>query len=540
MKTFKNKGTIYFVVTLVLSLSVSCNNNLDEVIYSELTTENYTVTSAHQLIGIEYGIMRQLIDHWNYYTTQEISADALVMPANASGWDDGGIYRHYHLHTWNSESPQITNLWNTLFSGVINANRIIEQIENGNVPSSDGSTIESLIAEMKVARAFNYWLLMDNFGDVPLITVYNDELVSKSSRKEIFDFVVQELVINIPLLSESNNQLYYGRFNKWAGKALLANVYLNAQVYINEEKWNEAIHECDDIINSGKYVISSDVKEPFRTFNEDSPEIIFALPFDEIEAGSFVLHMASLHASLREKYDMWNVPYGAGSIKGISQFLDTYLDSDKRLEASWLMGPQFDSDGVTPLVGNYDLNGGPIVFTKDLPNGVYTGEAEGYRMNKFQVKMGARNGMDNDFPFFRYAQILMIKAECLLRQGAADQAAELVNQVRSRAFDANDSNRILTGADLLANSNYQYGYVENYEIVSQGDQTPVPFGGFYDELGFEFAWECHRRRDMIRFGQFTKKSWLSHKPNGDHRACFPIPEVAVNSNPNLTQNSSYQ
>ncbi|WP_262250118.1 RagB/SusD family nutrient uptake outer membrane protein [Parapedobacter soli] len=542
MKIFHKRQAIY--LSFILPIFLSCNNNLDEVVYSELTTENYSITNAYQVIGIVYANMRPLFWHQNYYMLQETSADAIVMPANAAGWDDGGIYRQFHLHTWNSETPQLTQMWNTLYTGVINTNRIIEQLEAGAVPDPERVTTQSLVAEMKTARAFFYWLLMDNFGEVPLLTAFSDELPAKSTRREIYNFVTQELEANIPLLSELNNPLYYGRFNRWAGKALLANIYLNAKVYVGEEKWQEAIRECDDIINSGNYSIANDVSEPFRTFNENSPEIIFAIPFDEVRAtgfpGGFCVHLWSWHAALRAKFNMIGIPWATGSGKGITQFINTYVDGDKRLQGSWMIGPQFASDGVTPLVGNYDLAGKQIVFTKELPNGVFTGEAEGYRMNKFQVKSGAMNGLDNDFPFFRYAQILMIKAECLLRLGLSDEAAVLVNEVRRRAFQSDHPNGELTGEDLLKNSAYQYGYVENYEIVENGDQSPIQFGKLYDELGFEFSWEGHRRRDMIRFGIFTTKSWLSHKPNGEHRICFPIPQIAVNTNPNLVQHSSYQ
>lgn len=147
--------------------------------------------------------------------------------------------------------------------------------------------------------------------------------------------------------------------------------------------------------------------------------------------------------------------------------------------------------------------------------------------------MGAKGSLSNDFPFFRYAQVLLMNAECLLRTGKSTEAATLVTQVRQRSFKNNPQKATVTAANLLGNSVYEYGYVENYKIVSKGDVTPVQFGGLYDELGWEFAWEGFRRRDMIRFGTYTTKSWLSHKPEGDEKAVFPIPQQAINSNPKL-------
>jgi hypothetical protein len=286
--------------------------------------------------------------------------------------------------------------------------------------------------------------------------------------------------------------------------------------------------------------LESMLKSAFKTDNADSPEIIFAIPFDENRAGGFNVHMFSLHGSLKGKFNMQATPWGSGSAMGISQFIDTYDQDDARLPGFWMIGPQFAIDGVTPLLGSYDQGGKPISFSKDLPDGVYTGEAEGYRMNKFEVKQGAMGSLSNDFPFFRFAEVLMIKAECLLRTGKNEAAAELVTQVRQRAFKDNAVKAVVTGSELEANSRYKYGYVENYKIVDEGDQSPVMFGRMLDELGWEFAREGHRRRDMIRFGVYTTKSWLSHKPAGQMRSVFPLPQIAINSNPKLIQNPAYQ
>src|SRR5690606_32843646 len=235
MKTIYKKASRWiFLCGLLLA---SCNNNLDEVVYSELTEESYTYTNAYQAIGISYANMRGLISHTHYYMVQESSADAIVMPANASGWDDGGIYRRMHVHNWNSENPQMANMWNTYYTGVINTNRVIEQLESGTIPPPSGVTTEALVAEVRTIRAFFYWLLIDNFGDVPLITIRTDELPEKTPRADIFAFIVRELTESIPQLSEEKSPLYYGRFNKWAAKTLLANVYLNAEVYVGQPKW---------------------------------------------------------------------------------------------------------------------------------------------------------------------------------------------------------------------------------------------------------------------------------------------------------------
>ncbi len=525
---------------LIASFS-SCDNDLQEIVYSDVTEQTYTYTDAYKAMGIVYANMRSLFSHTNYYMAQETTADGIVQPANASGWDDGGIYRRMHLHTWNSENPQMSNMWNSFYRGVLNANRVIEQLETEVVPTPAGVNKEALIAEMKVARAFFYWLILDNFGDAPLVTSVSTELPAKTAREDIYQFVVDDITQALPQLSEENSQLMYGRFNVWAAKVLLANVHLNAEVYTGEPQWEACITQCNDIINSGQYSLEENFSAVFETLNEDSPEIIFAVPFDENVATGFFAHMFSWHAALSQKKNMQATPWGSGSAMGITQFINTYDPEDERLANTWLMGPQYASDGETPLLGTYDQAGNPLVFTKELPNGEYTGESEGYRMNKFEVKAGAQGNLSNDFPFFRYAQVLMMKAESMLRTGRGDEAAQLVSQVRAvHGYKNQPEKAVVTGAELQQDSKYQFGYVENYEIVDPGNTSPVLYGRFLDELGWEFIWEGFRRRDMIRFGTFTTKSWLSHKPNGDYRTVFPIPQQTINSNPALVQTEGYQ
>ncbi|MGQ8335243.1 RagB/SusD family nutrient uptake outer membrane protein [Sunxiuqinia sp. A32] len=529
------------IVTLILASHYSCND-LTETVYSELTEDgyNYTPDEIYSVAGPVYQNLRSLHTHTGFSIMQETTTDVLVMPANASGWDDGGIFKKMHLHTWNAEAPQVKNLWAALYPGVLHANRIIEQLEEEIVPVPSDLNKEALIAEMKVARAFYYWLLIDNFGDVPFVMTTSQELPSITTREEIFQSIVNDITTSLSSLSEENSTLMYGRFNKWAAKTLLANLYLNAEVYTGTSEWDKCISECNDIISSGKYDLEGNYIDCFKPHNENSVETIFAIPYDEINGGGFFSTNYTFHASSRYKYNLSTTPWGAGSAKAVSQFIDTYDMDDSRLDDTWEHGLQFAADGVTPLLCTYDRAGEQLNYSKDLPNGIYTTEDEGYRIKKFLPEEGAQFYMNNDFPFFRYAQVLMMKAECLLRNGQADDAATIVTQVRQRAFKDMPAKATVSGTQLTANSKYSFGYVENYEIVDNGDTSPVEFGGFYDELGYEFACEWQRRRDMIRFGTYTIKSWLSHKPQGEKTKVFPLPQTVVDANPNLEQNPDYK
>ncbi|HET9054321.1 MAG TPA: RagB/SusD family nutrient uptake outer membrane protein, partial [Cyclobacteriaceae bacterium] len=153
------------------------------------------------------------------------------------------------------------------------------------------------------------------------------------------------------------------------------------------------------------------------------------------------------------------------------------------------------------------------------------------------------NAISNDVPLFRYADALMIKAECLLRSGVAggaDAAAAIVSDIRTRAFAAtNPAKATVTGVQLQAGSSYNYGTYKDGVMLTTEGGADIEYGRFLDELGYEFAAEFHRRQDLIRFGVFTTKSWLSHTPTGDHRILYDIPQAALNANPNLDHNPGY-
>jgi hypothetical protein len=152
--------------------------------------------------------------------------------------------------------------------------------------------------------------------------------------------------------------------------------------------------------------------------------------------------------------------------------------------------------------------------------------------------MEATNRLSNDWPLFRYADILMMKAESLLRLGSADAAAAIVTQVRQRAFKLNPAKAVVTGAQLSGGSTYDYGLRNHLTSTFEGG-ADIKYGRFLDELAWEFNQEARRRTDMIRFNAFTKKSWLSHAPNGDYRKLYPIPKTEMDKNANLKPNPGY-
>jgi hypothetical protein len=534
----------YFITAVTaLCLTVSCtklkNTSYNQIIASQF---NPTGDDLNSLVGSAYVNWRSLLLNWNGVArAQEVSADQVVIPSRPNGWVDGGIYRRIHEHKWTPDDDVIVNSWGRTFAGITNCNRIIYQIQSGGIPLTQGK--ENVIAELKVLRASYYYVLCDLFGNVPIVTDFNVPegfLPEQSTRKQVYDFIIKELTDNIPLLSDKNDQSTYARFNKWAAYTLLAKMYLNAEVYSGAPAWDKCITACDAVINSkAGYILEPNQRDVFKTNNENSKEIIFALPLDEnyvTDWNAFDIHMQTLQPACQATYNLKSAPWGG--ICAIPQAISSYDPDDSRLKSNWIQGQQYSASGQ-PLNGTMGASSGkPLIFLNEVPGIDKSDEVHGFRLGKFEIKMEANVQLSNDWPLLRYADVLMMKAESLLRTGKADDAAVLVTQVRARDFTTNPAKATVTGAQLQLGCVYDYG-LRNYQTTTHESTADIPYGRFLDELGWEFNQEARRRQDLIRFGVFTKKSWFSHSPNGDYRKLYPIPRVERNKNANLKQNDGY-
>lgn len=527
-----------FLISVTVIL-FSCTKLTDKN-YTEIVSDTFTpgATDLVSLIGPAYGAWRNVLGYGGntFFRTQEVTADELVIPARPYGWVDDGSYRRLHEHVWTNTDPTGQN-WSAAYGGITNCNRLIFQIESGKLPVATDK--ENVLAEIRALRASFYYVLCDLYGNVPIVTKFDVEpgfLAQQNTRQEVYDFVIKELTETLPLLNDDVTKLYYGRFNKWAAYALLAKMYLNAEVYTGTPQWEKCITACDTIISSNKFALSATQRSIFATDNSSNSEIIFAVPYDEIYAGGMSLHMETLHPENQKTYNLQTSSWGG--ISPIPQYIDTYDPEDLRLKENWIQGPQYSSTG-TPLKGsNGPFNGKPLVFINDIPGVDSSQEIHGFHLGKFEVKLGALTNLSNDCPLFRLTDVLMMKAESLLRTGKADEAATIVTAVRARSFAANPAKAAVTGVQLQAGSVYDYGR-RDYKVQTQEGGADVQYGRFLDELGWEFNQEARRRQDMIRFGIFTKKSWFSHQPNGDYRQLMPIPANILATNPNLKQNPGY-
>jgi hypothetical protein len=517
-------------------VTASCTD-LTESPYDQVTATNFhpNAQDLASLIAPAYTPLRSTWLAWyGNIDTQEESSDALLTPNRPNGWDDGGTYIRMHQHKWDPNQGQPGSLWGNAFRGINATNLVLYQIDSGIVPVEE-PTKTNLTMELRGLRAYYYYLLLNNFGNVPIVTDFTSaEIPTQATRQQVYDFVVSELTTVIPQLSEETGTSTYGRVNKWAALAILARTYLNAEVYTGTPQYDKVLEVTQQIIDGHKFQLDASYRTPFSRHNESSLENIWVVPYDEINARESSFHMKTLKPDLKLALNLAATPWGGSASN--PQFIDTYDSDDERLHDTWLIGPVFDDAGH-----GYD-------FVKFVPSLYQTDFNNGYPVWKYEIYAGETGASDVDYPIARYAEVLMMKAEALLRTGHPDDAATIVTEVRQRAFaNTNPSKATVTGAELLEGSSYNYGWCDTDGVVKNapgGSATfnggaDIQYGRFLDELGWEFAIEGHRRTNLIRFGVFTTKTWFNHTPNGDYRSLFPIPQGAIATNPNLTQNPGY-
>jgi hypothetical protein len=525
------------LLSLGMALVVASCTDLTETPYDEVTASNFhpTAQDLASLIAPAYTPLRSTWMAWyGNIDTQEESSDELITPVRPNGWFDQGTYIRMHQHKWDPNQGQPNSLWGNAFRGINATNLVLYQIDSSIVPVEESAKVP-LEAELRGLRAYYYYLLLNNFGNVPIVTDFTSpDVPTQATRKEVYDFVVSELTAVIPDLSEETGTAMYGRVNKWAALAILARTYLNAEVYTGTPAYDKVIATTQQIIDGKKYELDASYRTPFsRNNDKDSHENIWTVPYDQVNGSESSFHMKTLKPDLKQALNLAATPWGGSA--STPQFIDTYDPDDQRLKDTWLMGPVFDDAGH-----GYD-------FVKFVPSIFHTDFDNGFPVWKYEIYAGETGSSDVDYPIVRYAEVLMMQAEALLRTGKPDAAAALVTEVRQRDFPTDPAKATVTGAELQQGSVYNYGWQDEDGVVKDGPGgTPtlnggadIKYGRFLDELGWEFAIEGHRRTDLIRFGVFTTKTWFNHVPNGDYRSLFAIPASAIATNPNMKQNSGY-
>lgn len=473
-----------------------------------------------------------------YWKAQELTTDEAVI-----AWTDAGI-RDLHDLSWSSENQFVRVVYYRLFLIIAYANDFLGQssdakLNERGVPTSDRTEIATYRAEVRFLRALAYWHALDLFRNVIVYSESSAELKGQSSPEETFNFIIDELTaIESELIAPRQNQ--YGRADRAAAWMLKAKVFLNAEVYVGEDHYSDALTECEKVINAG-YSLATNYSHLFLADNHRfgvngdlNTEYIFTLPQDGNESQSWGSTTFLVHAAMGG--------YMADKLQDADN-LTPYLTED--LDIYGVSGPWGGLRMTSTAVSKF--SGSTIPVARD-PRAIFYTNGQtleiadiaefrnGYGVPKFKNRTipDPNNGssspgknathVDNDYPLFRLADVYLMYAEAHLRGGGGSlaTATSYLNLIRERAYGNTDGN------------------------ILSGDLT-LDF--ILDERLRELYFEGTRRIDLIRFGKFTgpgQATWpwkggvaggISNAPS--FRNIFPIPASDLAANFKLVQNEGY-
>ncbi|MGC4231897.1 MAG: RagB/SusD family nutrient uptake outer membrane protein [Niabella sp.] len=497
-----------FAATAVCAFVLTGCTKLDEESFGSLSPDTYYTNEEEALssvVGV-YQLLSYNVDIGDPWRMKEFSTDEFIVPGRASGgwYDQGNVDLTNHVADANNNT--VLRAWTYIFQAIGTANAVLESLEAS--PNKDN--LKPLIAETRFLRAYGYFFAMENWGNVPLVTIAKldpKNLPSTTPRAEVYNFIETEMleaVKDIPSVKEVDRTAYYPRFTKESVYTALAYMYLNAQVYTGTPQWQKVVDMCNLVINTDAYSLMPNVIDNFTSpLQAASTEIIAAFTTDPTKnAGNNQFILYTQNALDQKKYGLPFAPANGYSTTQIA--LDRYENQDVRKEMIQ-HGPQYYLDGK-PLTYP-DGTQLVLVPVKDI---VAAQDNEGYKVLKYTPVGAAFSGFnaDNDLVLERYSNVLLMKAEALFRLGNTADALPLVNQVRARSK-----------ASLLSTLTIQD--LEN-------------------ERAREFLWEGCRKTDMIRFGSFFTATWpFKTRQTEAWRNIYPIPNSQIVANPNLSQNPNY-
>ena len=562
----------FFILALaaVALFSTSCEGFLEEENFGNPTIDEMMSNEENivLLVGQAYAEVKWVHDHWGYWGVSSLTSDECVCPVRMPGehWADGGYWTRLNTHAWNSFADAFKNIWNSTISGAVLCNRLINTLDTYKSSMSESLYLQYR-GELEVMRSYYYYLLFDSFGRIPYLEVFEDVTEPLMEPEIVWSHLVACLernAPNLPAVTDATRATNLGRVTQGMAYSLLARLYLNAESFgctpenikfpegceikiANENDfYTNAVRCCDMVINSGSYSIESNYFDNFKILNENSRENIFVIvedgnaKFDMRSNGSMSNKMRMIHLSLhychQKAYNMIEKPWNGFAARpsymelfdgkdvrgaGIGYGADT-LGTMNQKQFAWFLGP------VTDDKGNIlnDENKNPAYVTKEIISLSEATWNDGARFAKYEVdKTKKYDWAENDYVLMRYADVLWMKEEAILRGGQGTSGFDTPDfqKLRKRAFAYE--------ADPAA------AYAAAYPDVLTLDKI-------CDERGREFSWECIRRRDLIRFDKFDKIEFVTAKE--PFRRWFPIPFSVIekakrdeNGNPIWTQNEGY-
>ncbi len=522
----KSKILIYTLLAGSVTVgSFSCTK-LNEEFKSELEEGNTNVNPATLLVSA-YTALNTPYQQEQRWVMQEISTDAAMAPTRGGDWDDNGMHRSIHLHTWNPDNGYMNNTFVSLGTVVYNATNVLRYS-----PSAQQA------AEAKFIRALAMFDLLDLYGVVPIRegAALEDFRIAPEvlQPQAAIDYMVKELNEIVSALPNNGPTGAYVA-NRNAAKVLLMKIYLNKGTFLNRQSptfaaadMNQVITLAKEITASGLYTVSGAGKY-FDNFAPDndvkSTENIYTLFNKNGERGGNIDRTWNTIAHYNMNPGGWN------GWCTLSDFYDKFQATDERRgiyydypaditnnrllgyhrqNVGFFVGQQYNWTTNAPLMAR-NPSTAPLVFTREVTirTSGATLETAGIRPMKYAFDYSVTGQRNNDWVVYRYSDVLLMQAEAILRggTGTAGEALGLVNGIRA--------NRGVTAFGSLTLDN------------------------LLDERARELYWEGWRRQDLIRFGKFLV-AWQEKAADPDPKTLvYPIPSQQIAVNPNLKQNTGY-
>ena len=574
------KYAALLMMPAALTTTSSCTD-LTETLYDQVASNNYYNTKDDVIRAVlrpfEHGF-------WSIQSRQvlnEETADQLITPTREDWWDDGGRWADLHQHKWDNKTGEAQSEFNGCYQGIGQANKVIEDLNNLTASKFGFSEEEfnNLKAQNHVLRAWFYLRLLDAFRNVYLSTSFYDQSKNSTEQvqpKEIFDFIEKDLKEALPLLTKKSslggNQKLQGQWTQAGGAALLVRLYMNAKVYVGEDRFADAEKYAQAIVDGtyGTYAVADRWDAAFDWDNETCDEVIFAFPGS---AGETHWHYKGdlYWWSVPSKANEWlndtknkegshNIKYSASpsyNPKGekytfelgmpIAQFkkypsdvrLKMYTNlGNGRREGMFIYGKikYTDADGnqqylkdhhgtyvldIRDAVGVFGATDGSKWLSTSESSIKHGDDNSGWMFAKYPLYSDNEKAqqLEADYCEIRLPEIIYSLAECKLRKGDATTAAKLLNTVRKRNYPSSDWSTVLYAPEGSAS-------LDMKEMLA--------------EWGREFFAEGRRRIDLIRFGKFQDAWWDKEADADKHTEIFPFHPEIIGAHKGMKQNPGYE
>ncbi len=556
----KIKNYLYGITGIALLLCIllgSCTG-LDTVWYDKVTPQTFYKSKQDVLMALyrpfTHARWYEGSDRWKL---QEVTADQFVTTQKGPHWYNGGENHRYLRHEWTPDDGWIWETWRGTTMGIalaIDTKLDLENVDYEAMALTEEDKADHL-NQLNTLIGYFYMRGLDFFGDFIIFTNPDEPVEGRRTARKVFEHTETIFKEAIPqLYPKEEGQSEEGAIRQATAAAMLARLYFNAITYIGEDRFDECAQLCRDIIDGkyGFYQLDPTWDVPHGFNNDRSQSIIWSFPsqfnklqydwywadfyhyntyvyFDIDGGANNGLHLQpSLYPggkkSYRNDYRL-GCPYDKFNDKDLRKKPYKY-HGGTNYEGMFLVGDQISPVTGEECKGTQEYNGQLLSFVdyvgrmtelepgqdpETLPSNVGTGEENtGIRLVKAPVpnlaNIDLRYGAD--CPVIRLEEIYYMLAECSMRSGNKQQAAELINAVRKRAFENYEDPDPVTAENL-----------DKYRLI--------------DEWGIEFLGEGRRRTDLLRWDMYTTEKWWDHQPSDNSRKRFPVPTNAIAGNNSL-------